>query len=862
MILKIVIPCIAVFLSVQLFGQGSVERVAYKNIQKGKWAKAHGQLTKAMDKDSMNAAAAYVLAQYYFAPKNPDFQLDSAHYYVQRAIQDFQRVTLKQRERLNRGSIDSLTLVLFLQQVDSAAFFRARRINTEKAYIDYLTDYPSSMQRDQAIALRDEAAYLDALSENTYQALGDFMMRYPEAVRIADARNKYEALLFQARTMDGRLSSYEQYNKDYPNSPYQKDVAQAIFEIRTALGTEECYTTYLDLYTDSFFSKKARNILFYLIPEDQRNQFAGYLDNDSIRTAIALERGYIVPFLHNGKFGFMNQNGLEVIMADIAEIRPEYQCGNITDDVIVLPQKLVAPNGNLIYSGTVDSVVDIGYGFTLIEENSCMRVVHKTGFKVGRDCIEDAKVLDGKFLALRENALWSIWTFGGRMLIPFEWDDIIPYRDVIVLKKNNKFALATARAIAQVADDQDLVLLDFVDEVKAWENDFLWIRNNNCQGILNHSLDTLIKEEIQSLSASYFGATSSASTGVQTFNDKGEGSVTFQQIEAREPWTAARTDTTWRLYDPKVREFQSPGYDSIVFDGPFAIGQRKDSVFIYFSVSKILMVPQPVRTSFIPGQDSSSFLLLAQGDKKSIYTLDGRRLFTTTYDGIEYAGEGIFLAVRKEKKGLLTSDGKTLLPLAYDAIGSVNNGVVSLLKGLKFGSFDCNRKKLVKPQYAKNIISYNDKINVVYKDGMYGFAGWDNKAIGKSEFDEVRYWNDSAAFVRKKLEWMIYEIKTQKVLLDQVKEYQLILDGDDEKLAIVQQGHNYGVIHNRKGTIIPISFSDILNVGSRDEPLYFTEKHVEEASIFVVIYYDRNGKMIRKEVYEHDDYEKIYCSKN
>jgi hypothetical protein len=62
--------------------------------------------------------------------------------------------------------------------------------------------------------------------------------------------------------------------------------------------------------------------------------------------------------------------------------------------------------------------------------------------------------------------------------------------------------------------------------------------------------------------------------------------------------------------------------------------------------------------------------------------------------------------------------------------------------------------------------------------------------------------------------------------------------------------------------MIPISFSDIINVGSKENPFYFTEKHVEEASIFVVIYYDSNGKMVRKEVYEQDEYEKIYCSDN
>jgi hypothetical protein len=57
-----------------------------------------------------------------------------------------------------------------------------------------------------------------------------------------------------------------------------------------------------------------------------------------------------------------------------------------------------------------------------------------------------------------------------------------------------------------------------------------------------------------------------------------------------------------------------------------------------------------------------------------------------------------------------------------------------------------------------------------------------------------------------------------------------------------------------------MTFSDIVNVGSSEIPLYFTEKHVEEASLFVVIYYTHQGVMLRKEVYEQEDYDKIYCS--
>ena len=849
-------------MSVPVFGQVPAERQAQKNIQKGKWEKAYGQLNRSTDKDSLSIFGAYVLAQYFFAPDNPDFQLDSAYRYTKKAIDDFQRSTLKQQERLKRFLVDSLTLVELRQQIDSAAFIRATQINTEETYVHFLANFSLAEQRSRAVTLRDESAYLDALKENTYQAFNDFITKYPQAERVTDAKNKYEELLFQSKTNDGRLSSYEQYLKEYPNTPYQPAAEQNIFEISTASGSLESYKTFLDLYGGSQFSKRAKNILFHLVPEDQlEDQFPEYVNDDSLKTVIELERGYIVPFLHSGEFGFMNHQGHEVIKTESDEINRTYRCGNVTDDVIFLPQKIVALNGALICNRAVESFKDIGYGFITIKEDSCTSVLHKTGFKVGDACIEDARVLNGKFLALRKDQKWSIWTLTGRMLMPYEWEDITAIKDVIVFKKNNKCALATVQTIALLADQQELVLLDSVDEARVWRNDFVWVKAGDDQGVLDQTLDTLIKVEQQVLTPAYFGSTAWASAGSRTFNDSGEGSIYFQKVVFQEPWTAVRTDQVWYLFDPKTRKYQSPRYDSITFPGPFAIGLRKDSIRVYFSETKFLDVAQPVRTEFIPGQDSSSFLLLEQNEKKSIYTLTGQKLFTGTYDRIQYAGEGFFVVHKKERKGLITAQGKPLLPMEFDAIGTVNNGIVSLLKGTKFGLFNCGKRKLIKTQYNKNLTCYNNKIIIAYKEGLYGFIRWDNKPLSKFEFNEVRYWNDSSTFVRKNSQWMIYELKTQKILLDQIKDYKLIHDGV-EKLAIVQQERNYGVIHNRKGTIIPISFSDIVNVGSREVPLYFTEKHIEEASIFVVIYYDLKGNMLRKEVYEQDDYEKIYCSNN
>jgi hypothetical protein len=109
-----------------------------------------------------------------------------------KAMEDFQLSSFKQRERLKRFPIDSAILVGYREQIDSAAFERAKTINTEKGYLDFLRSFPLATQRSQAEELRDESAYLDALKENTYQAFSAYITKYPNASRVADASKRYE----------------------------------------------------------------------------------------------------------------------------------------------------------------------------------------------------------------------------------------------------------------------------------------------------------------------------------------------------------------------------------------------------------------------------------------------------------------------------------------------------------------------------------------------------------------------------------------------------------------------------------------------------------------------------------------------
>ncbi len=842
--------------------QISREYLAERNIQKQKWDRAYSLLKKAMHKDSLNVAAQYVMTHYFFEPQNPAYQIDSAYRYSTMASLSLTQASPRQRERLKRFPIDSLILLQLHTQIDSAAFERAKKTNTEQAYIYFLANFPLANQRMQAIELRDEVAYLDALSVNTYSAFEDYFKKYPTSVRASEAKALYEKLLYKNKTADQHLSSYKKFLEAYPESPYRDDVELNIFEISTALGTVESYNTFLQDNPQSSKTKAALNILFHISVNSNLSEVK-FFQTDSLMRVIELEKNYLVPILHLGLVGFMNARGEEIIHPESSEIPEDYRCGNITEDVLVLTDKIISRSGSILYSGNANEITDLGSGFLKIKNDDCVKVIHKSGFSVGDSCVTDGKVLNGKMLAIKKEAAWSVWTLSGKMLESFLWDDISTVEDVLLFKNGSKTKLATIQSVASVADHQPLQLSDAFDNVKAWPQHLLQVQSDEYEGVLNQQLEVFFRFDKHKLESTHFGGIATSPFGVSIFNNRGEESAVFKHVQISKPWISVKVNSSsWRLYNPMDQVFQSPTYDSIYFIGPFAIGNQSDSVTIHFNPYYSIDFPQPAKLKFIPGQDSTAFLLVEQNGNKTLFDGEGRKLFNVAYDKIQYAGQDMFIVSRKEKKGLVGNDGKLLLPLEYDAIGTVKNNTVSILKAMKFGLFDCKKKRLIKPEYLKNIVPYTFDKLLVFKEGKSGFVGWDNKPLSKFEFDEVRYWNDTSALVKSNSFWQLYDIQSGKILMDRVKDYTLIQDIDHEKIAIIHQDNTYGVVHNYKGIIIPSNFSDIVNVGSRDVPLYFTEKHVEEASIFVVIYYNADGQMLRKEVYEQDDYEKIYCSDN
>jgi outer membrane protein assembly factor BamD (BamD/ComL family) len=856
-VLKIILLCAATSFCASVEAQ-TTAGLALKNLERHKWQRAHELLSKALAKDSLNVTAKYVLAQYFFSEGNPEYDIDSAYQYILQAENDFANLPLKQLEKLRRFPLDSGILVGTRKKIEESAFIRTQLQASENAWNYFIQNYERSSLLRQAVSLRDSVAYSNAAAENTYESFQNFLQKYPDAKQTLRAKENYERLLFENKTADQTLTSFETFLAEYPNTPYRLQIEQTIFEYATASGEQESYIAFIRSYPRNAFVKKANNILFHLSStSDTAWQSSEEFLDDSLQNILQLEKSYLVPFYRNKKFGFMDSDGNEIVSAIADSLGEVYLCGNIDKDFIALADRVIGLNGSVILNEKANDIDDIGFGFLFVESGGCAKVIHKSGFRIGEGCITDAKILNGKFVALKHKNRWSIWTMAGRRLRE-KIDDVIAFKDVICIKNNDRVRLLTAAKLAKLPSPPDNGGIHEYDAAAYWNSELILVRNGTQVGLLDQSLGTLVPLAAHRLNPYFSGVVASDTTGTCVYNFSGKKSEILQQVVTRAPWLATK-DSLWSLIDPLTMHPFTVGYDTIVFSGSFAIGIKKDSSVIFFNRHRFQRFRGPLNIEFVAGKDSLSFLTIEVDGRKTIYNHLGQKLFSAAYDQIQYAGANLFIVTKRDKKGLVSQKGTIILAPAYDAIGTVQEGKVSLLKSMKFGLFDCMNKKLISPSYEKNLSPYNSRTIAAYKDGLYGFIDWNNKPLSKFEFNEIQYWNDTTALVKKNSQWMLYEIRNRTILAGEIKDVRFIRNKPGDKLAIIYQGTNHGVIHSQEGTIIPVSFTDIVNVGSDEKPMYFTEKHVQEAAIFVVIYYNHFGHMLRKEVYDQEDYDKIFC---
>jgi len=852
---------ILVFLSLTscVFGPIGISKKALKKLNDQDFTKAEQLVAKALAKDSLLPASKYAKSRLLIAYDSPEFY-DSAYLYVLSAQSILDTLHTKSKVKHIKHGFDSVTLMHHKTLIDSLAFQWTQRVNTEAGYNEFLEKYPTAQQVLMAKTRRNAIAFASAKEENTYQSYKLFMEKYPEAVQVKEARNRYEKLYFDKSTADGRVTSYIRFLEKHPETPYRREAEQKIFEVMTSEHSAGGYELFLRNYPKSHLRQRAINFAYHVAKASEDVRLNARYLSDSLRKVIALEDIALFAYLEEGKFGFFDNDGKVVITPQFGQIHQKYKCESTKDDFLLVEGTVKGRNGAIILDKQPEQVIDLGYGLLKVGSENNWRVVHKSGIQIRSEAYSEAKLLAGKMLALKKGNLWSIETVSGRLLIADNFDDVFVQSDFIFFEKDDLIEVKTDRQLLQAVDNTPGRFEYIFTDYEILPDGNIWLASSFGEMIANEHLEELIpyaNQKINILNGSFLVK---KQTGARLYDQsykvikEGLSSANYNQS-----WLIDKQDSALWMFDLQDYTISTRSYDSAQLLGRnFLQVFKGDTTAIYFRDG--LKVPFVKTARFnVLGNEATEYLKVFGNKRMQLYNQYGSLLLDENPVELSALSKNALVFTEKNKKGLIDGrSGDKLLNARYDAIGNFDGGKVSLLRDKQFGLFDLKSRLLIEPAYDKNIISYNDSVFVASKGNRQYFTTT-GEPFTEEGFDQVEYWSDTTAIVRMNITWNFFDLKSKTTLGPSFKSYQIQSLPSGEKLITILGENGYGVFSDRRGEVVSPTYNDVVILSSDDEPILFTEKHIKEASFFVVIYYDLDGNALLKKAYESKQYDRIYC---
>jgi hypothetical protein len=705
------------------------------------------------------------------------------------------------------------------------------------------------------------------------------MQTYPEAVEFDDAMKQYQTLLFQAQTKDGNLKSYRSFLVNHPNSPFKKEAIKAIYRISTCSNTEESYLQFIKDFPESDLTKKAIDRLYHNYRETGGLDFSynyNFLDlSDSIRNIDQYDDQFVIPIFENNKYGFMTSKGEMVIPYTYDDVDETYLCGNIEEDFFRVrnngKQLIVAKNGITIYEKPYNDVQDLVSGLLKILDKGKYGVIFKTGEVILPIKYDEIEKLDGQLIKVRLNDLWYLYSVNGLQLLQYGCEEIYSEGAFLLVRKDDLWAI-TNKDYLFSAYIETTISLDYrYDDYALIEPTQILCIMGDQEGILDSKLEFRLNMDQQRIYTLPEGWLIQQDSIYHLYDDafvKISGTYGLKNVVHKGKWLTGQSGDRWILYYNFAPFPDVFAYDSvnILCDNYVFAIEEENPVLIFTDYKKVKIGKYQklkiLRSAAIKEENKSIIdFISVEYDKgrSEIYGIHGDMVLKGNNLDIQLLGEEYFKKTYRGKVGLSDTSGQELLKPQFQGIANYENGYVSLLNNRKFGLYNKNLGVYLKPVYDRLLKPYNHQYLIAYKTGGYGLIDKNGNAITEFVYDEIKYWNDTSMLGMKDGLWNIADIQTEALLVGEIRDFDFLSE-QEEMIILFRREEQFGIVSNKEGLIIDPTFNDILNIGSEEEAVYFTEKYISEAEFYIVIYYNSKGEILRKQVFTDEEYDKIYCN--
>ncbi len=632
------------------------------------------------------AGASYGLAVIYTTPNNPFFNTDSALVYIVRAETAYLQTSAKQKRYLAELGVDKKAIDVAKDSVCSVAFKQAQQVNGIVALNSYLQNFSfCTFLTDSASRLRNARAYAETKALNTSAAYLQFATQYPSALEHTDALSRYDERIFEEITATKSISSFQRFLKEQPGNPYALQAEKMIYQLSTVGKTIDQYRNFIKQFPGNRYISQAWQEIYTLytatyrenILADFKKDFPDYPFAAALEKDYKLQRTFFVPVKDNEGWGYINEDGAEMIS-------PQYE------------------EAQLFSEGLAAVVKNEKYGF-----------INKQGETTIPFEFDDAEPFKNNMAVVVKNEKSGLIDRTGKLLVPFEYNDLTdPVDDIAIAVKNDKAGYITKHGkklteaifdattdfrngYAIVATDDRYGVLNMsghftldpqYDELFFLSDTLLKALKNDHWGIVDLMGKTIAPFEYDALGDTYENRILAVKKGKAGFlNGSGSPVIPFQYPFTEQMLGTANFSNGYArlsqknkavVIDTSGNKLPLNTFESIGNFSDGLIPVRKNKKWGYASANGGLKIETryDMAQSFIRHR-----AVVTQGKLQGVTDTEGKTVIPVLFDKVISKGD-YFIVSSKGKSGIVNRDGNTVVGILYDEFEFINSFIVKANK--------------------------------------------------------------------------------------------------------------------------------------------------------------------------------------
>lgn len=619
---------------------------------------------------SRPVVSSYGLADILQRGNNPFYDLDSAYTLSGHALNRITEAGGSEKKLMAEFGVDSTAIISLSELITQKAFNAAVDSPTVKKLDHFISFYYGSPLIVAATLMRDSIAFRLAVVEGSSSAFRNYIDLYPNSALRAQAVERMHFAQYHESVTEGELSTYEDFIDTYPLNPYINEAYSQIYRlsVEDPDDADQLYG-FIKEHHDNPYREDAWQRIYEIYFSKNygdgaikkfRELYPDYPFQQKLDEEYLLATTDFLPVLVDGKWGFINPSGVEMI-------EPRYSSVQLFSEGLALFENgdqvgFVAKNGLEVVPPMYDDAEDFHNGMAIVFRDGLCGAVDRSGrlsVPLIYDEISDfsngiaAAALDGEF-GFIDNS--------GQTVMPFSYDEAGGFSD--------GFAVCDLEGKAGIIDASGRIVVPFeFGSIENFRNGIARFRKDERVGLID-TTGTIITEAIYD----DIGVLNSGrmiairDNKVCYLNARGEVAVPPRY----QSWVTALLNGTFRN-----------GYAIFRRNGRFGLMDTSGNVVL-----------KPLYDDMIPVNDS--LVPVKRRGKWGVYSLSVNGLVTDyIYDDVRSVHPERVIAKYKGKWCVADYTGDRILPAEYDFIEKLEVEYYMLESGMMKGVADMNGKILI-----------------------------------------------------------------------------------------------------------------------------------------------------------------------